>query len=110
VTQRHSDRPEEHRTYFIVAYIMLLVGYFIWLTPLVALVMAIVKRNDVRGTIYESHARNIIMIFVISVIGLIIGLLLWVFFVGWIVWVVVAVYVLYREVVGLIRVLDSRPY
>ena len=111
MTAHESERPENFRTYFVVAYILLLVGYFIWLTPLAALVMAIIKRHEVRGTIYQSHARNIIMIFVISLIGLFVGwILFWLFFVGWIIWIVVAVYVLYREVMGLIRVLDSRPF
>ena len=32
------------------------------------------------------------------------------FFAGLIIWIVVAVYVLYREILGLIRVLDSRAY
>ena len=34
----------------------------------------------------------------------------WLFFVGVIIWIAVAVYVLYREILGLIRVLDSRPF
>ena len=111
MAQHYSEKPENFRTYFLVAYVLLLVGYFIWLTPLVAVIMAIVKRHEVRDTIYQSHARNIIIIFVISLIGAIVGwMFFWLFFAGLIIWIVVAVYVLYREILGLIRVLDSRAY
>ena len=55
------------RAILLLGYSLLALAVFNGATAIVAVVLAYVKRDAARGTIYESHVRNIIQIFWITI-------------------------------------------
>ena len=47
-------------------------GFFFIITPIIAIMLAYIKREDVEGTIYESHFTWIIRTFWLSLIGFVV--------------------------------------
>jgi uncharacterized membrane protein len=124
------------RVFALVCYGLLLLACTNGLTAVVAVVLAYIKRDDVRGTPFESHFSNVITVFwasvafvvafiaaaglgVITVFGTahgnhpdvssmppLIGFAVAV----WLGCVSFAVWYLYRTIKGFIRALDGRAY
>jgi len=119
------------RLFAIVSYVLLLLGCSNGLTAIVAVVLAYIKRDDARGTIYQSHFSNIITVFWVGAVlvalliaaagagaiallsagppqdiapatGVLIGV--------YVVMVLFAVWYLYRTIKGLVRALDGKAY
>jgi uncharacterized membrane protein len=95
----------------IVVYGLYLVGWpCLHLTTIAGLIMAYVKRDDARGTIWESHFRNQIDTFwTVLIVGLI-SIPLCFVFVGIPILIGLFVWSLYRTIKGLIRAIEHRPY
>ena len=102
---------ESARGTAIIAYILFLIGWPTFhLATIVGLILAYVKRGEVRGTIWETHFDNIINTFWTTlVLGIVCGLLCFVF-IGFPLLFALAIWFLYRTIKGLIRALESRPY
>ena len=96
-----------------------IVGTFVWSVPsIIAVVMNYARRNDVRGTLLESHFTwqirtfwyTLVWAVVISVISfplvLLLGLGFLTFFLGF---GALGVWVLYRVVRGWLALRDARP-
>ena len=99
----------------IIGYGLFLIGWPCVHLPTVAgLILAYIKRDDTRGTIWESHFQNMIETFwttlglsvvafllCITIIGMVVGIPLFGLIVLWF---------LYRIIKGLVRAIESRPY
>ena len=95
----------------IIVYGLYLVGWpCLHLSTIVGLIMAYVKRDDARGTIWESHFANQIETFWISLVITAIAIPLCFVFVGFPILLGVFVWFLYRSIKGLIRAIEGRPY
>ena len=123
---------ESARGTAIIAYVLYLIGWpTCHLSTLVALILAYVKRGEVRGTIWESHFANLIRVFWT-------GVVFWVvIFCAGIAWMagswhavvmddvptpifflplfglaflIYVVWYLYRVVRGLLRALENKAY
>jgi len=105
-----SDRDSD-RILAIVAYVLFLVGWpTLHLATIGGVILAYVQRNDVRGTVWESHYEAIITTFWTSlVIGLIAVPLCFVV-VGIPILIGLVIWFLYRTIRGLVHALESRPY
>ena len=95
----------------IVAYVLFLIGWpTLHLATIGGVVLAYVQRNDVRGTIWESHFDAIITTFWISlVIGLVAVPLCFVL-VGIPLMIGLVIWFLYRTIRGLVHAIESKPY
>jgi len=79
-------------------------------TGLVGVIIAHIKRDDARGTIWESHFHNMIETFWISLVVFIVAIPLCFVVVGIPIMFGVFVWFLYRTIKGLIRAIENQPY
>jgi uncharacterized membrane protein len=106
------DRPdlESLRTIVLVIYGLYAVGILLaGVATLIGIVLAYVKRDDARGTVYESHFRWAISTFWISLLITVIGAITTLILVGWLIIAVGAVWYIYRIVKGWLRANERRP-
>jgi len=102
---------ESLRTMSIVVYALMLASFVsLHMAPIIAVVLAYIKRPDARGTIWETHFDNVISTFWVGTIILIVAIPLCFVLVGFPIIFAVAVWYLYRNVRGLIRAIDGQPY
>ncbi len=80
------------------------------LAGLVGVVLAYVKRDEARGTIWESHFENAIQAFWIWLIAFVVGVATAWLVVGIFVIGAAFIYFLYRTIKGLVAAIESRPY
>lgn len=104
-----DDRLRSNKTLTWVIYGLYAASFIIGLTGIVAIVMNYVKRGDVAGTYLESHFTWQIRTFWISLIAAAVGMLLMLVVIGWLVLVADLVWVIYRLVIGAIRLNENRP-
>ena len=102
---------ESARGTAILAYILYLVGWpTCHLATIVGLILAYVKRGEVRGTIWESHFDNIINTFWVTLVIGIVAIPLCFIVIGVPLLFGVAIWFLYRTIKGLVRALDNKAY
>lgn len=115
----------------IISYALLLLACTTGFTGIVAVVLAYVKRDDARGTVFESHFSNVITVFWAAVAFFVLLMAaigfgavrlfsmpepqpdpqIVAFAVGaWGAMVLFAVWYLYRTIKGLVRAIDGKPY
>jgi uncharacterized membrane protein len=98
------------KTWAIIIWGLYLASFVtVFLTMVVGVIIAYVKRRDLVGTPFESHMTSAIRTFWISVIGSIIGYMLTLVLIGFVMIFFVVVWLLFRSIRGLIRALDGRP-
>ena len=101
----------DQRILAIIGYGLYLVGWPCLHMPTIAgLVLAYIKRDDARGTIWESHFDNLIETFWISLVVGIVAIPLCFFVIGIPILFGVFVWFLYRTIKGLIRAIENKPY
>ncbi len=103
---------DELRTPAIIVYILYLAAVIsAGVAGIVGVIVAYVKREDAKGTIWESHYRNQIESFWVWLVLFIVGCLtVWVFFIGVAIILIAFIWFLYRTIKGLLRALESKPY
>jgi uncharacterized membrane protein len=83
---------------------------FLWgLTAIVGLIINYVKRDDVRGTVYESHFDWQIRTFWWGLIWAVVGLVLAIVLVGFVVMFAAWVWMVYRVVKGWLKLNEGKP-
>ena len=102
---------EGARSTAILAYILFLLGWpTMHLATIVAVILAYIKRGEVRGTIWESHFDNIINTFWLTIVlGIVFGLLCFVL-IGIPLIIGLGIWFLYRSIKGLVHAIDNKPY
>ncbi len=124
------------RSLAILGYILFLLAMFNGLTAVAGVILAYVKRDDARGTIWSSHFENQIVVFWVMLLGAFAGLLLHLLlfpislgllFSGQFIWPAISLFslplllslaiwpilflwFLYRVIRGLVRASDNRAY
>ncbi len=101
---KEADKTLTHVIYGLYA-ASLLVG----ITGLVAIVLNYVKRDDVAGTLLESHFRWQIRTFWYSLLWAFVGLLTFLILIGWVILIADLVWFIYRIVLGWLRLNDGKP-
>jgi len=104
-------RSDDTRTLVIIVYGLYLAALLcVGLSGIAGVILAYVKGDEVRGTIWESHFENAIHAFWVWLGLSVIGVLT--------VWLVIGIFILigayiyfaYRTIKGLVGALDSKPY
>lgn len=99
------------RTLAIVVWGLYLGSFVVGFTGLVGFVVALLKRQDVAGTAYESHFTKAIRAFVIGLVGSIVGAILTPFMgIGLLILIPVAIWFVVVSVKGILRTSEWRPY
>jgi uncharacterized membrane protein len=105
-----TDSGTEPKTWAMIVWGLYIASYFTaFITMIVGLIIAYVKRGELAGTPFESHMTSAIRTFWISLIGGIIGAVLLVVGIGFIIWAVLAVWQIFRVIRGMVRAIDGRP-
>lgn len=104
-----SDAERSNKTLTWIIYGLYAASFIVGITAIAAIIMNYVKRGDVAGTYLESHFSWQIRTFWISLLAAFIGLLLMIVLVGWIVLIADMVWVIYRLVIGAIRLNENKP-
>ena len=104
-----ADKLQSNKTLTWVIYGLYAASFLVGITSIVAIILNYVKRGDVAGTYLESHFTWQIRTFWIGVIVAIVGGLLMLVLVGWLVWLADMVWVIYRLVMGALRLSESQP-
>lgn len=110
MTSTSTVSSSEHKTHALVSYILLAIGLFTAIPLLFGAVWAMVKKKAAYGTIYHSHLVNATRVFWWSLFWTIIGAFLTVVGIGYLIWCVTWLWVLYRVVNGLVKVLADESY
>ncbi len=131
-------RDDRERLAVLLAYGLYLLAITNGVTALVGFIVALARRDAARGTVYESHYRNLITVFLVlmafaglvlaAVLAGVLGLFslafspapwaaLWWFPVPVVMapllgigWLILGVWTLWRVIGGFIRALEERPY
>jgi uncharacterized membrane protein len=106
-----APSSEEARTLAIIVYGLYLASLLcVGLSGIAGVILAYIKRDEVKGTIWESHFENAIQAFWVwfglSVLGF---LTVWLV-IGFFILIAAYVYFAYRTIKGLVRAVDSKPY
>ncbi|AWD69404.1 MULTISPECIES: DUF4870 family protein [Acinetobacter] len=100
---------EQLKQYNLITYILYILGFFVGLTPIVAIIMNYLKRNEMRGTWLESHSDWQIRTFWVSLIGYLIGGLLTTILIGFGILFIVFIWHIYRLAKGLMALNNNEP-
>ena len=107
---RAADQ-ETGRIMAIVAYVLFLIGWpTLHLATIGGVILAYVQRDDVRGTIWESHFEAIITTFWISLVVGLVAVPLCFVLVGIPLMIGLVIWFLYRTIRGLVHAIESKPY
>ena len=99
----------EVKNYVFIAYVTYALGLFIWFTPVVGVILAFIKRDEAQGSIYASHIDYLIKTFWVSLVGMLFGMLTILILIGWLILVATGIWLIYRVVVGLIKLNEDKP-
>ena len=98
------------RTLTIVIYLLYLASLVNGITAIIGVALAYAKREDARGTPYESHFSNAIEMFWIFLVGMMVAVPLCFVLIGIPLVAALYIWVIFRTVKGLVRAIDGRPY
>jgi uncharacterized membrane protein len=96
----------------IAVYILYLAAVIsMGIAGIAGVIVAYVKRDDAKGTIWESHYANQIESFWVWLVLFVVGVLtVWMFFIGFVIIAIAFIWFLYRTIKGLLRAMESKPY
>lgn len=103
-----SDQDASIKTITTAVYVLQAVSFLFGVTFIVAVVINYVKKEDVKGTWFESHFRWQIRTFWYWLLWLVVGLLSSVVGVGWIILFASFVWTIYRVVKGWLRLSEGK--
>ena len=101
--------PSGLRTVTMVVYGLQAVSFFFFLPAIVAIVINYVKRDDARGTVYESHFDWQIRTFWWGLVWAVVGFVLAIVLVGFVVMFVAWIWMIYRVVKGWLKLTENKP-
>ncbi len=103
-----NEQVESAKKATKLTYIVMAVGLLIWPAFIAAVIMAYIKKDDVKGTWCESHMRWVIRTFWFSAMYSLIGFILAFVVVGYFVLLANFIWTIYRVVKGFMRFNDNK--
>jgi|SRR5690625_4865893 len=105
---RSADEERNLRLLTHLVYALQALGFVAMVTPIAAIVINYIKRDDAVGTLYESHFRWQICTFWWSLGWSVLGIVTFLIIIGQLVLLVVMVWYIYRIVKGWLRLLENK--
>ena len=105
-----SEKDKNAKTHAIIAYALMLLGFFTGISFLAGGIWGIVKKSDAQGTMFANHYDNITKTFFVSIVLTIIGDLTAVFIIGYVVLLVAAIYTLWNMISGLAKITSDKSF
>lgn len=105
-----SEADKNAKTHAIIAYALMLLGFFTGIGFLIGGIWGIVKKSDAQNTIFADHYDNITKTFFVSLVLSIVGGLTAVFVIGYLLILVAFIYTLWKVVKGLARITSDKSY
>lgn len=110
IDHRPPHRADDHnRVYLYIAYACFAGGFVSGFTPVIGVIMAYVRRNEVRGTPYFDHCHFLIRTFWISLLGLLAAAVLTPILIGIPLLAAVCIWFLFRLIAGVMKLVDNKP-
>ena len=106
---RSEQELKALKTVTTVVYALQALGFLWGLTAVVGVIINYVKREDARGTVYESHFDWQIRTFWWALAWLVVGVVLALLVVGVLVLFVAWIWMIYRVVKGWLKLIDGKP-
>jgi uncharacterized membrane protein len=107
--EKGSETDHSMKQLTQVVYALQAASFIVGFSLIAAVIVNYVKREDVAGTLYESHFRWQIRTFWFSLLWGVIGALLALVVVGFAILAADAIWFLYRIVKGWIRLSEGKP-
>jgi len=104
-----DERMRSAKTVTTIIYGLYAASFLVGITAIVAIVMNYVKREDMQGTLFESHFRWQMRTFWFGLLWGVLGALSLVILVGFAVLLANAVWIIYRIVKGWLNLNDNKP-
>jgi uncharacterized membrane protein len=108
-TESTPEQAEANKTITHVIYGLYAASLVVGVTYIAAIILNYVKRDDVVGTLYESHFRWQMRTFWFSLLWSVIGVVLTMVVIGIPVLIVAGIWFIYRIIKGWLRLSESRP-
>src|SRR5690554_1707752 len=97
IVTKDDVAQQSMRTYSMIVYGLYALGLFLGGLPtLIGLIMAYLKRNEFRGTIYHGHMTLLIRTFWYSLVVSFLGAVLALIYIGYVILFAVGVWYIYR--------------
>jgi uncharacterized membrane protein len=108
--QRDGDGDAtELKTITTVVYALQALSFIFGITAIVAIIINYVKREDVKGTLYENHFDWQISTFWWGLLWFALGWITAWFLIGFVVLFVVWIWIIYRVVKGWLKLSEGKP-
>ena len=104
-----DEKAKANRTLTTAIYALYAVSLFVGITALVAIVLNYIKKDEVAGTLYESHFRWQIRTFWFGLLWGIIGSLTFVLVIGMLILLADVVWLIYRIAKGWLNLNENKP-
>jgi uncharacterized membrane protein len=108
-TPKTPEELDGLKTITMVVYVLQALSFLWGVTAIVGVVINYIKREDARGTVYESHFDWQIRTFWWGLLWGVIGLLLAIVMVGFVVMFVAWIWMIYRVVKGWLKLTEGKP-
>ena len=109
MSMQKTESGTDPKTWAMIVWGLYIASYFTaFITAIVGVVIAYVKRDEVAGTPFESHMTSAIRTFWISLIGYLISGVLMIVLIGFALAIVVFLWQLFRTIRGIILAIDGR--
>ncbi|MBI3569976.1 MAG: hypothetical protein HY082_02570 [Gammaproteobacteria bacterium] len=105
----HTADLQRLRNITVAVYALQAVSFLFVITFVVAVMINYIKSDDARGTWLESHFRWQIRTFWFSLPWFVLGVLTYIFIIGWIILAVTAIWLIYRVLKGWLNLYDNKP-
>jgi len=109
IDEKDPQKIQEARKWAMIVYALQALGFVIGISYIAALILAYLKQAEARGTWVESHYVWQIRTFWFSVLWGVLAAASMVWMVGWVVLVADLLWMVYRIVVGWVRLSDNKP-
>lgn len=110
ISSELSETDKSAKTHAIIAYALMLLGFFTGISFLAGGIWGMVKKSDAKGTIFADHYDNITKTFFVSIALTIIGALTAVFVIGYVFLIAAAIYTLWKVISGLAKITSDKSF
>lgn len=107
--QALSPDLNSQRKWVMAIYALQIIGFFVGITFLIAVILNYIKRDTANNTFLETHYSWQIRTFWYSLLWLVVGILTAPFVIGAFILVINFIWVIYRIIRGLMFLSDNKP-